>query len=89
MHLAGTIAIDFLVVPTVTFNLLYVFFVLSLERRRVLHVNVTKHPHAAWTAQQIVECCAWDRPPPRFLIHDRDSWKFSAFNSVKNLDLFR
>ena len=41
--------------PTVTFNLLYVFFVLSLERRRLLHVNVTSHPHASWAAQQIVE----------------------------------
>jgi putative transposase len=49
LHLAGTIAIDFLTVPTVTFNVLYVFFVLSLERRCVLHVNVTAHPFAAWT----------------------------------------
>ena len=46
-HLEGTIAIDLLTVPTVTFNVLYVFFVLSLDRRRVLHVNVTAHrtPH--------------------------------------------
>ena len=51
MHLAGTIAVDFLTVPTVTFDVLYVFFVLSLERRRVLHVNVTRQPHAAWAAQ--------------------------------------
>jgi putative transposase len=43
-HVAGTIAIDFLTVPTVTFDTLYVFFVLSLERRRVLHINVTAHP---------------------------------------------
>ena len=40
-----TIAIDFLTVPTVTFHVLYVFFVISLERRRVLHVNVTAHPY--------------------------------------------
>jgi hypothetical protein len=46
-HLAGTIAVDFLTVPTVTFDIVYVFFVLSLERRRVLHVNVTAHPYAA------------------------------------------
>jgi transposase InsO family protein len=37
------------------------------------HVAVTRHPTADWAAQQIVECCAWDRAPPRFLIHDRDS----------------
>src|SRR5262249_29163396 len=41
--------------------------------REVLHVEVTRHPTAEWAAQQIVECCAWDRRPPRFLIHDRDS----------------
>jgi hypothetical protein len=51
-HLAGTIAIDFLTVPTVTFQVLYVFFVLSLDRRRILHVNVTAHPYATWAAQQ-------------------------------------
>jgi hypothetical protein len=34
---------------------------------------LTRHPTADWAAQQIVECCAWDRAPPRFLIHDRDS----------------
>jgi hypothetical protein len=37
-----------LVVPTVTFNVLYVFFVLAFDRRHLLHVNVTSHPHAAW-----------------------------------------
>jgi putative transposase len=47
IHLAGTIAIDFLTVPTVTFRTLYVFIVLSLERRLLLHVNVTAHPHAS------------------------------------------
>ena len=51
-HLPGTLAIDFITVPTATFGVLYVFFVLSLERRRVLHVNVRAHPHAAWAAQQ-------------------------------------
>src|SRR5262249_17785026 len=54
-HLAGTLAIDFFTVPTVTFDILYVFVVLSLERRLVLHLNVTAHPYAEWAAQQIVE----------------------------------
>jgi len=56
-HLHETLAVDFAVVPTATFGVLYVFFVLSLERRRVLHFNVTQHPTAEWTAQQVVE--AW------------------------------
>jgi hypothetical protein len=51
----GTLAVDFLTVSTVTFRVMYVFFVLSLERRHVLHVNVTANPSAAWTAQQMVE----------------------------------
>jgi putative transposase len=55
LHLAGTIAADFLTVPTATFRTLYVFIVLSLERRLLLHGNVTSHPYAAWAAQQIVE----------------------------------
>jgi transposase InsO family protein len=50
-----------------------VFFVIQHASRQVLHVQVTPDPTAEWTAQQIVECCAWDRKPPRFLVHDRDS----------------
>jgi hypothetical protein len=46
---------------------LYVFFVLSLERRRVLHVNVTKHPTAEWAAQQIVEAVAPDEGLERLI----------------------
>jgi putative transposase len=70
-HLVGTIAIDFLTVPTVTFDIVYVFVVLSLERRRVLHVNVTAHPHAAWTAQHIVEAIGTE-VVPAILVRDRD-----------------
>jgi transposase InsO family protein len=70
-HLGETLAIDFAVVPTATFGILYVFFVLSLERRRVLHFNVTRHPTATWTAQQVVEACPFDLPG-RFLIRDND-----------------
>ncbi len=70
-HLRETLAIDFAVVPTATFGILYVFFVLSLERRRVLHFNVTRHPTAEWTARQVVEACPFDLPG-RFLIRDND-----------------
>jgi putative transposase len=84
-HLAGTIAIDFLTVPTVTFNVLYVFFVLSLERRRVLHVNVTAHPYATWAAQQIVEAIGAEIVPAR-LIRDRDAIFGAEFEArVNNL----
>jgi putative transposase len=84
-HLAGTIGIDFLTVPTVTFNVLCVFFVLSLERRRVLHVNVTAHPYATWAAQQIVEAIGAEIVPAR-LIRDRDAIFGTEFDArVSNL----
>jgi len=82
-HLPGTIAIDFPVVPTVTFRLLYVFFVLSLERRKVLLVNVTDHPNQNWTAHQVVEAVAFDTGSPR-LIRDRDGIYGPAFDTRVN-----
>jgi transposase InsO family protein len=70
-HLAETAAIDFLSVPTVMFRTLYVFVVLSLDRRRIVHVNVTTHPTAEWTARQLVQAFPFDSAP-RFIIRDRD-----------------
>jgi transposase InsO family protein len=70
-HLRETVAIDFALVPTVTFRLLFVFVVLSLERRRVLHIGVTAHPTAQWTAQQMVEAFPWETTA-RYVIRDRD-----------------
>jgi hypothetical protein len=50
---------------------LYVFFVLAHDRRRVLHFNVTEHPSAAWTAQQIIETFPEDTAP-KYMVRDRD-----------------
>src|SRR5580704_1631471 len=79
LHLAGTIAVDFLPVPTATFRTLYVFVVLSLERRLLLHVNVTAHPYAAWAAQQMVEAMGPEVRAVR-LIRDRDGIYGRAFD---------
>ena len=54
-HVSDIAAIDFFVVPTVRFQLLYCFIVLRHDRRRIAHFNVTRHPTARWTGQQIVE----------------------------------
>ena len=70
-HLREAIAIDFAVVPTVTFRLLSVFIVLSLERRRLLHVHVAAHPTAAWTAQQMVAVLP-EQTNSRYLLRNRD-----------------
>ena len=64
-------AADFFVVPTATCRLLFVLVLLAHERRRIVHVAVTPHPTAAWTAQQFREAFPWDQAP-RYLIHDRD-----------------
>jgi transposase InsO family protein len=66
-------------------NALYVFFVLLLERRRILHVNVTVHPYAAWATQQIVEAVG-QHPNVARLIRDRDGIYGRAFDArVQNL----
>jgi putative transposase len=79
-HASTIWACDFFCVQTILFRTLYVFFVIHHASREVLHVRVTRHPTAAWVAQQLVECCGWDREPPRFLIHDRDSRYGAAFD---------
>ena len=71
-HLTDIVAIDFFVAPTATFRILFAFVVLRHDRRRVVHFNVTAHPTAEWTAQQIVEAFP-DDSAPRLLIRDRDS----------------
>jgi hypothetical protein len=65
------VACDFFVVVTATFRTLYVFVILELGTRRILHHNVTTHPTAEWTLQQFREALPGDHPY-RFLIHDRD-----------------
>ena len=62
---------DFFVVPTATFRLLFVFVVLSHNRRRLVHFGVTTHPTAEWTAQQLMAAFPWDSAP-RYLLRDRD-----------------
>jgi len=64
-------AMDFFTVPTAGFRVLYVFIVLSHDRRRVVHFNATQHPTARWTAQQLVEAFPFDTAP-RYLQRDRD-----------------
>ena len=71
-HLTEIVAVDFFTVPTATFGTLYVFLVLSLDRRRIIHFNVTDSPTAAWTSRQLVQAFPFDTAP-RFIIRDRDS----------------
>jgi transposase InsO family protein len=70
-HVRDLVSIDFFIVPTSTFRVLFVFIVLAHDRRRIVHFNVTEHPMAQWTAQQIVEAFPFDTAPS-YLIRDGD-----------------
>jgi len=71
-HAQSIVACDFLVVVTARFRILYVFLLMEVGTRRILHGNVTAHPTAQWTLQQFREAIPSDHAY-RFLIHDRDS----------------
>jgi transposase InsO family protein len=71
-HRTAIAAMDFFVVPTVTFRLIYVWFTIDHARRRILHFDVTEQPTAAWVVQQLRETFALD-VMPRHLIFDRDT----------------
>jgi transposase InsO family protein len=71
-HMAGIGAIDFLVVPTINFRLLFVLVILRHERRRLISLSVTDHPTAEWIARQITEAFPWNEAPTD-LIRDRDA----------------
>ncbi len=71
-HREAIAAMDFFSVPTVTFNVLYVFFIIGHDRRRILHLNVTRHPTSAWIVQQLREAFPYE-PATKFLILDHDA----------------
>ncbi len=79
-HVKDLVSIDFFTVPTVRFQVLFVFLVLAHHRRRVVHFNVTANPTSQWTAHQVVEAFPWDSAP-RYLLRDRDSIYGSRFRS--------
>jgi putative transposase len=71
-HVRDLVSLDFFTVPTAGLRVLFVLVVLAHHRRRVVHFNVTEHPTAAWTAQQIVEAFP-DDTAPSYLLRDRDT----------------
>ena len=86
-YVRDLISVDFMIVPTITFRLLLVFIVLSHDRRRILHINVTDSPTASWTGQQMVESFPFDSVP-KYMIRDRDGIYGSDFRKkVKSLEI--
>jgi putative transposase len=70
-HREAIAAMDFFTVPTITFGVLYCFFIISHDRRRILQVNVTKHPTSGWIIQQLREAFPFEASH-KYLIFDRD-----------------
>jgi len=77
-HADGIASVDFLIVPTLAFERLFVFVILGLGRRRLLWIGVTTNPTAEWLARQITEAFPWDTVPG-FLIRDNDGAYGEAF----------
>jgi transposase InsO family protein len=71
-------AADFFTLPTVTFHTRYVFFFITHDRRRIVHLNVTAHPTAEWVWRQLIAATPWGEQP-RYLIRDRDLCYGGAF----------
>ena len=86
-HMHNTCSMDFFVVPTATFKILFALVILSHDRRKVVHFNVTTNPTAKWTSQQLVEAFVWDTAPKN-LLRDRDSIYGGYFKRrVKNMGI--
>src|SRR6266566_1708300 len=82
-HREAIAAMDFFTGPTITFGMLYCFFVISHDRRRILHVNVTKHPTSGWIIQQLREAFPFEASQ-KYLIFDRDQkFGFEVIAAVK------
>jgi transposase InsO family protein len=85
-HIGQIMAADFFVVPTATCRLLFVLVILAHDRRRVVHLAVTEHPTAAWTAQQLREALPWNNAP-RYLLRDRDHAFDAWANTATAMDI--
>lgn len=86
-HMKQMVAVDFFTVPTINFRILCCFVVLHHDRREIVHFNVTAHPTALWTAQQIVNAFP-EKTAPKYLIRDRDAIYGEYFRQrIKNMGI--
>ena len=85
-HANQIMAADLFVVPTVTFRLLFVLVILAHDRRQIVHVAVTAHPTAAWTAQQLRNAFP-ENEAPQYLLHDRDSVFAQVATTLEGMDI--
>ena len=80
-HMKSLVSADFFVIPTISFRLLFVFLILSHDRRHPLHFAVTTNPISEWAARQLREAFPWDSAP-RYLLRDRDKIYGTVFRET-------
>jgi transposase InsO family protein len=86
-HREAIAAMDFFTMPMLTFEVLYCFFVIAHDRRRILHCDVTRHPSSEWVDHQLCEAFPYDSAP-KYLILDRDSiFSVNVLNTVRCLGI--
>lgn len=86
-HREAIAAMDFFTVSTLTFGVLHCFFIISHDRRRILHCNVTRHPTSGWIAQQLRDAFPYDAVPT-FLIFDHDAkYGFEVPATISSMDI--
>ena len=86
-HREAIAAMDFFTVPTLTFGMIYCFFVISHDRRRILHCNVTRHPTSAWVSQQLREAFPYDSAS-KYLIFDRaTNFNIDVVSTIKSFGI--
>ncbi len=86
-HREAISAMDFFIVPTIKFNILFVFFVIDHKRRIIRHLNMTNHPSAQWVIQQLRDAFPFDQIS-KYMIMDRDrifSPRVKGFNNLSLL----
>jgi putative transposase len=86
-HREAIAAMDFFTVPTVTFGLLHCLFVISHDRRRILHFNVTRHPSSAWVVQQLREAFPYDSAPKYLIFDHAKNFGDDVLNAIKDLGI--
>jgi transposase InsO family protein len=86
-HREAIAAMDFFTVPTLTFGVLYCFFVIAHDRRRIVHWGITRHPSSAWVTQQLREAFPYDSAP-EYLIFDRaTNFNEEVVSTIKTLGI--
>jgi putative transposase len=86
-HREAIAAMDFFTVSTLTFGVLYCFFVIAHNRRRILHFNVTKHPTSEWVSQQLREALPYDSVPGYLIFDCATNFNDDVVNVVKSFGI--